>query len=139
MVLYSTDPDMPVWRCAWVVFLTFPRWASPTVHSVRMVRGPTMKGGALVLSHTMVRSSVIGSAPTMAHGHWWHTGPGEQVPKQPQRLALLLRLVSGPPNRFAWPVKWPARPGQVLTRWSNLGDPYEISRSYTVPFTKYLS
>ena len=72
-------------------------------------------------------------------GHWWHTGPGEQVPKQPQRLSLLLRLVSGLPNRSARPVKWLARPEQVLNRWSNFGDAYEIPRSYTGPFTKYLS
>ena len=137
--LDSTTTDMPVWRCTWVIFLTFPRWASPTVHSVRMVRAPTMKMGALVLTHTMVRSSAIGSAPTMEHGHRWHTGPGEQVPKQPQRLSLLLRPVSGLPIPCGWPVKYLARPGQVLTRWSNLRDPYEISRSYTGAFTKYLS
>ena len=74
-----------------------------------------------------------GARPLVAHGAW------RTSPKQPQRLSLLLRLVSGLPNRFAWPVKWPARPGQVLNRWSNFGDAYEIPRSYTGPFTKYLS
>ena len=74
-----------------------------------------------------------GARPLVAHGAW------RTSPKQPQRLSLLLRLVSGLPNRFAWPVKWPARPGQVLIRWSNFGDAYKLSRSYTGPITKYLS
>ena len=63
----------------------------------------------------------------MAQDHWWHMQAGEQVPKQPQRLSLLPHFGPVRLNRFAWPVKWPARPEQVLTRWSNFGDAYGIS------------
>ena len=150
-----TDPDLPDVIVVNGTGLDHSRHAGMALHLGYLLNLPTVgvthrplcadgswpddEGGALVLSHTMVRSSAIESAPTMAHGHWWHTGPGEQVPKQPQRWSLLLRPVAGLPIPCGWPVKWPARPGQVLTRWSNLGDPHEISRSYTGPFTKYLS
>ena len=98
-----------------------------------------MKRGALALSHTMGRSSAIGSAPAMAHGRLWHMQAGERARKLLQRWSLLQYVGFVRLNRSGWPVKWLARPGQVLTRWSNFVHADEISRSYTGLFTKYLS